>query len=207
VNGRTTVISGGTALGSNVTQSVTQSKSDSALTWRRSNLPSALGGRSVSGSPIVKVTPPGGDEASASPLRGRPQPLRFGGGLPGSLAGVAIDRVEYEDGEESDESYSSDLAQIATINGDAERDSSPSTPPSAGSGGSTSTREEASKKLYEGLGIGRPAQNVPVPPVNVPLKQLSQPVRQPRGPPASVDELGARNFASRLPMKIIVGEY
>jgi hypothetical protein len=114
-------------------------------------------------------------------------------------------------------------------------------------------REEASKRLYEGLGLGRPAPspkttqfnvhampftlntNLPTftttlatpspntlpasasafhagaPPtaraasLAVTKQELPQPHRQPIGPPASVDELGPRNFASRLRKKALGG--
>jgi len=73
-----------------------------------------------------------------------------------------------------------------------------------------SPREEAAKKLYEGLGIGRPVPNaaaVPALPAMAGFQQrvLSQPVRQPRGPPSGADELGPRNFATRIRRKAIGG--
>lgn len=205
-NSRTTVISGGTPLGA----TISPSKSDSALSWRRGGpvLPTN-NGRSVSGSPSVKITPPNSDDVPQA-FKGRPEPLRFNGAIPGSIPTVSIENVEYEEGNDSDNSYSSDIAQFATFNGaDADgRESSPGTPPSAGSSNSLSAREEASKRLYEGLGIGRPAAHNPVPPVTAPpQRHFSQPLRQPRGPPASVDELGSRNFASRLQMKVVIGEF
>jgi len=202
-NGRTTVISGGTSLGGNMTPS----KSDSALSWRRGG-PAAVNGRSVSGAPAIKASLNGNDNAGTQAFKARPQPLRFNGVINGAVPTVSIENVDLEEGSESDNSFSSDLAQSATINGvdhDGSAESSPSTPPSAGSAGSLSAREEASKRLYEGLGIGRPVHVAPVAPAQ--LRQVSQPVRHPRGPPASVDELGARNFASRLPLKVTIGEY
>ncbi len=39
----------------------------------------------------------------------------------------------------------------------------------------------------------------------IPLRVTSQPVRQPRGPPAPVDELGDKNFANRIRKKAIGG--
>jgi len=198
-NGRTTVISGGTSLGANMTPS----KSDSALSWRRSG-PAPVNGRSVSGAPLVKGGLNGNDSAGPQGFRARPQPLLFNG-VSGAVPTVSIENADLEEGSESDNSFSSDLAQSTAINGvdlEGSAESSPSTPPSAGS---MSAREEASKRLYEGLGIGRPVHHATVPPAQV--RQVSQPVRQPRGPPASVDELGARNFASRLPLKVTIGEY
>lgn len=135
-----------------------------------------------------------------SPLRQRPSPLRFNDANNGHF------RAEAEGSEPDFDSYASGMAQLAASAGsasDGERDSSPGTPPSAGSSNSL-TREEASKRLYEGLGVGRPVQ-VHVPPVQIPVKQLvSQVLRQPRGPPASVDELGPRNFAMRMQKKLVM---
>jgi hypothetical protein len=76
-----------------------------------------------------------------------------------------------------------------------------------------SPREEASKRLYEGLGIGRPsssisnngADSVQVPIVAVINRVVSQPVRQPRGPPSALEELGPKNFATRIRRKAIGG--
>ncbi|EJD53874.1 hypothetical protein AURDEDRAFT_133532 [Auricularia subglabra TFB-10046 SS5] len=203
-NGRTTVISGGTSLGAVSSASpvvATPTKSDSATSWRRGGAPST-GGRSTSGSPAIKLTPPtSGSDAAPSPLKTRPSPLRFGDN-PNALPAVGAP-YDVESGTESDaDSYTSDLAQLAASASEAERDSSPSTPPSAGSGGSLPSREEASKRLYEGLGMGRPVQSY-VPPVYAPARQVSQVLRQPRGPPASVDELGPRNFAARLQLKMM----
>jgi len=75
-----------------------------------------------------------------------------------------------------------------------------------------SPREEASKKLYEGLGIGRPVSASPsdqtqyYPTVSVAShRMVSQPTRQPRGPPSGSDELGPKNFATRIRRKAIGG--
>jgi hypothetical protein len=72
-----------------------------------------------------------------------------------------------------------------------------------------SPREEATKKLYEGLGIGRPASAVsdhyPTVTTVVSHRMASQPTRQPRGPPSGADELGPKNFATRIRRKAIGG--
>jgi hypothetical protein len=80
-----------------------------------------------------------------------------------------------------------------------------------------SPREEASKKLYEGLGMGRPGSAIAVaqqpygsPPNDnntalVSHRLVSQPTRQPRGPPSGADELGPKNFATRIRRKAIGG--
>ncbi len=87
--------------------------------------------------------------------------------------------------------------------------SSPTTPRSSASSNEIplSPREEASKKLYEGLGIGRSSSASPehhvVSVVN--HRMVSQPTRQPRGPPSGADELGPKNFATRIRRKAIGG--
>jgi hypothetical protein len=105
--------------------------------------------------------------------------------------------------------------------------SSPTTPRSTSSNDMPlSPREEASKKLFEGLGITRPVsatpsdqgkehpqqpQQAPVIPLicttpPAPVHRLvSQPTRQPRGPPSGADELGPKNFATRIRRKAIGG--
>lgn len=118
---------------------------------------------------------------------------------------------------------------------------SPTTPDSASSSTasadqqSLSPREEAAKKLYEGLGIGRPVPgavngatnagagagasgmgrlgSVSVSATNqngagathTQRVMSSQPMRQPRGPPSGADELGPRNFATRMRRKAVGG--
>jgi hypothetical protein len=66
--------------------------------------------------------------------------------------------------------------------------------------------------LYEGLGIGRPGssdsdqeiQVAYVPSVAV-HRMVSQPMRQPRGPPSGAEELGPKNFATRIRRQAIDG--
>jgi len=174
-------------------------KSDSALSWRRSSAGTVA---PTKGSPLIK-TSPSTQEDDRALFKSRPQPLRFSSALHNKL-GVSIEITEpAEEGDESDSSFASDSGRMACQRSLPDRGSSPSTPPSAGSTDSMSAREEASKKLYEGLGIGRPAQSQPPLISSVSLKQLCQPIRQPLGPPASVDELGDRNFASRMARVIV----
>lgn len=210
----TTVISGGTFLGhpaSNTLspQLATPSKSDSASSWRRSGNNSVLGANRTVSSPSLKVTPPndeehlspffsvGGSPASLNGLKTRPQPLRFG---PQSLPTVAIDTTD--DDADADSSGSSILSN-----------SSATSPHSSASNEMPlSPREEASKRLYEGLGIGRPVSSTPsdggYPLLTVSVgpgrRMVSQPTRQPRGPPSG-DELGPKNFATRIRRKAIGG--
>ncbi|KAL7282139.1 hypothetical protein ACG7TL_003608 [Trametes sanguinea] len=201
----TTVISGGTPLGSangNVNGNgvpAAPSKSDAAVSWRRApGNNSVLNGNRAVSSPAVKITPPPGERVSPPPglagTKARPQPLRFTAETSQpTVSAVAVDA----DGADGDDSSSS-----------AKSNSSPSTPHSAGSGDiPLSPREEAAKKLYEGLGLGRS-----VPTINVVVPQDSQmvvqrltslPVRQPRGPPSNNEELVPKNFATRSRRKAV----
>jgi len=210
--GYTTVISGGTPLGfSNGTiptpVAMTPSKSDSAVSWRRG----------------ANISPPnerGLEGISPIQSKARPQPLRFSP-ISTSLSTVTAANSD-EIAEETDENSSSSSIRS---------DSSPTTPhtgssaSSIGSAGLTlpTSREEASKRLYEGLGLGRPIPQSAAPNIkgydivdasnggmgagnpmaSFSQRVISQPMRQPLGPPSSTDELGARNFASRIRRTII----
>lgn len=218
--GSTTVISGGTSLGNpssnnastangtSTSPNSTPSKSDSAVSWRRGgNNNSVLSGhnRSVT-SPSVKITPPPGERVSPPPIvtapKTRPQPLRFSTAALPAVA-VAFDgAAEAADSGDTDDAYSSTSSKSAASN------SSPTTPHSSSSNDiPLSPREEAAKKLYEGLGIGRPALAAAA--AQVPAvashRMASQPMRQPRGPPSGADELGPKNFATRIRRKAIGG--
>ncbi|CAL1702295.1 unnamed protein product [Somion occarium] len=111
------------------------------------------------------------------------------------LTSVAIVTNDGTDGDDSSSSSS-------------RSNSSPSTPRTASSMGDVpplSPREEAAKKLYEGLGIGRPVPSVTVvaPPTAAMQRLASQPLRQPRGPPSNNEELVPKNFATRSRRKAI----
>lgn len=230
----TTVISGGTSLGNlssnNVNTSLVPSKSDSASSWRRGgNNNSVLSGNRAVSSPSVKVTPPPSEErvspppaasevsspATATGPKFRPQPLRFNPVVSQPLPAVAIDNTDDDTDGETQSSGSS--VKSAASN------SSPTTPRSSSSNEMPlSPREEASKRLFEGLGLGRPvsatpsdqgsqaqaqqAQPIPTASVVAPgHRMVSQPTRQPRGPPSGADELGPKNFATRIRRKAIGG--
>lgn len=228
----TTVISGGTFLGhpaSNTLtpQVATPSKSDSASSWRRSGNNSVLGAnRTVSmSSPSLKVTPPPNDEDHLSPffpgsspasggLKNRPQPLRFGPAVSQSLPTVAIDSATDDDADSlgSSEKSSSEKSAISSFSATSPYSSATTPYSSASNEMPLSPREEASKRLYEGLGIGRPVSSTPsdggYPHLAVSVgpgrRMVSQPTRQPRGPPSG-DELGPKNFATRIRRKAIGG--
>ena len=217
----TTVISGGTPLGvagnangnAAVGSGMPPSKSDTSLNWRRNgNNNSVLSNRTASVS--VRITPPPGERSSSPPgliKAHRPEPLRFSINTGPSTPVVIIDN---SDGEDVDDGSTSSSSK-----------SEPMTPPSGDSSVATglpplSPREAASKRLYEGLGIGRPMpQSAAVhttsfpgvkaaPQTSVgmsfPNRVVSHPSRQPRGPPSG-DELGSKNFASRIRRKAIGG--
>jgi len=207
-----TATNGGTSVGASglnhATNAVSPSKSDTAVSWRRGgNNNSVLSGnRAVSINPgltpSVRVSPPPQENCVSppvtndmSPVRIRPQPLRFTTVTSQPLPTLAIDDTDAEDSlTESSSSKSSSHSSPSTPNSGSSFDRPPLSP-----------REEATKKLYEGLGIGRPAPVAPIVPATVPQRVLSQPVRQPRGPPSGADELGPRNFATRIRRKAIGG--
>ncbi|KAH8106232.1 hypothetical protein BXZ70DRAFT_426673 [Cristinia sonorae] len=201
----TTVISGGTSLGgvasansNNSNSNAVPSKSDAAVSWRRGTTNNSVLKTRTSSAPLVKVTPPPSERVSpppaSSPIKTRPTPLTFINASAEALASAVI----VNDGTDGDDSSS-----VSSRSG-----SSPSTPRSASSIGEMpplSPREEASKKLYEGLGIGRPAPTTitVVAPTPAVQRLVSQPLRQPKGPPSNNDELAPKNFATRSRRKAI----
>lgn len=232
----TTIISGGTSLGSPLSNNISNngpSKSDSVSSWRRGGgrTNSVLNGNRSVTSPAVKITPPPAERVSPPPESAtsattatpttaapkfRPQPLRFSAAVSQPLPVVAIDSSSTDDNDDASSTSSSK----------SNTNSSPTTPQSSSSNELLPSREEASKKLYEGLGIGRPASavgnNHPAVTVSehvdgqqyayqvpaatlVAQRAVSQPLRQPRGPPSGADELGPKNFATRIRRQAIGG--
>jgi len=141
----------------------------------------------------------------------RPQPLRFNAAVSQPLPTVTIDTTDYE----TDETPSCGSSVKSAR-------SSPTTPNSTSSHEMPlSPREEASKKLFEGLGISRPVSatpsdqgrnqqvyTIPIISTTPPApghRLVSQPTRQPRGPPSGADELGPKNFATRIRRRAIGG--
>jgi hypothetical protein len=224
----TTVISGGTALGvatttksAPATSGMSPSKSDTALSWRRGSVPNTVINTNRAASIDVRITPPPGERVSPPPqsahpmAKARPQPLRFSVTMHDTpTIAIPVDTSDSDATEDADDVSSSSSNSV------------PTTPPTDGSEGSCmplSPREVASKRLYEGLGLGRPApHSVQVQQTSFPglhgyntstlpgantfqNRVASQPMRQPRGPPSGVDELGPKNFASRIRRKAIGG--
>ncbi|KAI0728743.1 hypothetical protein C8Q72DRAFT_994164 [Fomitopsis betulina] len=192
----TTVISGGTPLGTPITGSMPTpmpSKSDAAVSWRRNGVNNSVlsGNRSIS-SPMVRVSPP--LEAGFG-LKSRPMALQLAT-VSQTLPSVVIDTSDGADGD--------DTSSVSSRS-----NSSPSTPHTASSldAPPLSPREDAVKKLYEGLGIGRPIPTITVAePQDTPIvapKVVCTPVRQPRGPPSNNDELKPKNFATRSRRKAL----
>ncbi|KIL00376.1 hypothetical protein PAXRUDRAFT_8252 [Paxillus rubicundulus Ve08.2h10] len=207
---QTTVIDAVTPLGSspphnlnsNLPKDNVPSKSDVATSWRRGNTTNSVlsGLRTVStASPSVKITPPPGERTSPPLIltpanKLRPRPLSFTFVTSRNSPIVAIDSgSEHEDAMSSASSAS--LSNPATPHSSSSLDTAPLSP-----------REEATKKLYEGLGMGRPAPYIVQTPMSaLPQRLVSQPVRHPRGPPSGADELGPKNFATRIRRKAIGG--
>jgi len=222
----TTVISGGTSLGkmgANGGSSVPTSKSDGVANWRRGGNNNSMLNGNRSASLSVKITPPPVDRTSPPPAhqasKARPERLRFSVVISEPVSGVAIDNSDGDVSEGTDDASStSDSLKSESL---------PTTPPSTGAEPPLSPREAASKRLYEGLGLGRPVPQsaqvhtmsfpgtngsdlaVTVPHTSVGLtfsnRVASQPTRQPRGPPCGIDELGPKNFATRIRRKAIGG--
>jgi len=198
-------LSGGTTVGNSNgnPNSIAPSKSDAAASWRRGPSPP---GRSMSmnGTPSLRITPPPNDPVSPPGLpsaggRTRPRPLSFAAVAPTQDIPVIVTI----DTDEETSSTSSSQSNPTTPNSNSSLDAPPLSP-----------REEVSKKLYEGLGLGRAGPpsthtiNVPSmvnATVNQRLALSGQPVRQPRGPPSGADELGPKNFATRIRRKAIGG--
>jgi len=193
----TSVLSGGTALGS--TGGSPPSKSDAAVSWRRGSTNHSVlrdNNRAVT-SPVVKITPPPAERTSpsppaCSPLKTRPPALQFSAVVSQPVNAVAVDASDNDE----------DTSSVSSKSGSAP--STPRTSSSLGDAPPLSPREEASKKLYEGLGIGRPVPTIAVSTAPPSVQRLvATPVRQPRGPPSNNDELVPKNFATRSRRKAI----
>jgi len=167
----------------------------------------------LSGSPSLKITPPPSERTpvptSTSAAKARPMPLRFNLAVSPSLPSVSIDTTDCADaGDDAEETTSSATSSNGSFQS-RESEESPTTPPSSSSSNDVplSPREEATKRLYAGLGIGRPVPTEIVSPAPAVTshRMASQPLRQPRGPPSGADEIGSKNFATRIRRKAIGG--
>lgn len=181
---RTTVISGGTSLGSAAIASpMTPSKSDAATSWRRGVVSPATPSRASPVTNSVLRSLRGG--ISEETGKNRPQPLN-----------LHQDNFEVTSHIQCDTVNEDDPTSGSSKTGSPTSASTPATPPPVQPVLSTEP-----KKSYENLGVGRPTVvNV----VNAP-RFVSLPSRQPKGPPSGADELGPRNFASRIRRQAIGG--
>lgn len=169
---RTTVISGGTSLGS----PPILSKSDAAVSWRRPGNTSVLRSTSNINTTVNRYVP-SNDESSPT-TKARPQPLKFTTVDSSILPAVSVENVD-EDGSSGSTSASN-----------------PTTPPS-----NLATLAGDVKKPYESQGLGKQPGAM----ANSVIRHVSMPLRQPKGPPSGADELGPRNFATRLRRQAIGG--
>jgi hypothetical protein len=172
----TRVISGGPSLGAMAANgtgatpaspTTGPSKADGASTWRRGPVGASPLGAMRSVSPSVRITPPPSERVSPPPAsavgpRARPSPLQFNLAAAAPML-PAVSVAEAGEAEVEDEFSSSQSAGSSPVASDAS------------SGTSLSPREEAAKRLYEGLGVGRPAPAV-VAPVPVHPRVVSQAV-------------------------------
>ncbi|KAG8691785.1 hypothetical protein FRC11_009550 [Ceratobasidium sp. 423] len=209
-NPSTTVISGGTSLGASV-PTPTTSRAQADPSWRRPSQSSSPE------SQAQRLSPPVRDQSPVS--RARPQPLRFNSAL--STTVEAPQSVPSSPEPDVVATGTDGVQTILIDNGHSTGSRSPSSnSPTTPVGGEPLPREEAAKRLYEGLGMGRPlptsqsqlssamgssASLTSLSGASTPARAVSQAVRQPRGPPTEVSELGPRNFASRVRSKAIGG--
>jgi hypothetical protein len=179
----TVVISGGTTIGGLSTPTAqtapaAPSKSDAAVSWRR--------GSTTTSSTIGRLSPP------KHGLPTPPSPPRV------AVSGPA-EEFRRSTPPNSSAKYrpqplriaGNSSPQISAVSVEQEGDA-PASPTS--SNGSHSTA--GGPKKYEGVGMGRPQVGGAA--VNQGFVRVSQPVRQPRGPPAGAEDLGSKNFASRI---------
>ena len=179
----TVVISGGTTIGGLGTPAVQSapatvpSKSDTAVSWRRGSTTTSTVGRlsppkhtlaTPPSPPKVAVSGPVEEFRRSTPPNGIPKYRP----QPLRIAGNTSPQVP-----------------VVSVEQEGDAPASP-----ASSNGSHSTAE--GPKKYEGVGMGRPQVGGGA--VNQGFIRASQPVRQPRGPPAGAEDLGSKNFASRI---------
>jgi hypothetical protein len=171
----TVVISGGTTIGglntpTSQAATPTTSKSDSAVSWRRGSTTAATSTVSRISPKQALRAPPSPPKVPTSVLTEEPRSTLKYRPQPLRIAGNRSPQVS-----------------AVAVGQEGEAPASPTS-----SNGSHSTAE-ATKK-YEGVGMGRPQIAGAI----TGLVRVSQPVRQPRGPPAGAEDLGLKNFATRI---------
>ncbi|CAK5280136.1 unnamed protein product [Mycena citricolor] len=179
----TGVISGGTALG--VATPVVP-KSETASSWRRNGTNNSVlrtGNRPnfIKSSSPPRLSPPALGKT-------RPLPLQINSESVHPVPAVAVDGSEGE----NDDGYSTSSSESVASN------SPPTTPRSSSSDMLSVSPPKQGKVLIAELGLGSGAPKI------VGQRQVSQPTRQPRGPPSGADELGPRNFAGRVAVRVVV---
>ncbi|EJT97652.1 hypothetical protein DACRYDRAFT_18608 [Dacryopinax primogenitus] len=185
-------------------------KSDVATSWRRGSSASPAPARKTPSPPTVVVSrpdeypvTPGLTTGSSTKSGRRPSPLQ----LIGSHSPKSVTSVMASSDEEGVDSIM-DASPPALSN--SPTSSSPtSVSPTSVHHPATAipVPVEAAKRLYEGLGMGRPhvrSASVSGAPsgTHTPVASI---LRQPRGPPSGADELGLRNFASRVRRRAVSG--
>jgi hypothetical protein len=179
----TVVISGGTTIGGlstpvAQTAPAAPSKSDTAVSWRR-------GSTTAAPSTIGRLSPP--KHSLATP----PSPPKVAVSGPEEFRRSTPPNGTAKYRPQPLRIAGNSPPQVPAVSVEQEGDA-PASP--ASSNGSHSTAE--GPKKYEGVGMGRPQVGGAA--VNQGLVRVSQPVRQPRGPPAGAEDLGSKNFASRI---------
>jgi hypothetical protein len=175
----TVVISGGTTIGGLSTPAAhtatsTLSKSDTAVSWRR-------GSTTTGTSTVGRLSPP----KHSLPTPPSPPRVTEEFRRPSPPNGTARYRPQPL------RIAGNGSPQVPTISVEQEGDA-PASPVSSNSSNGTAD----GPRKYEGVGMGRPQIGGTA--VNQGLVRVSQPVRQPRGPPAGAEDLGSKNFASRI---------
>ena len=178
----TVVISGGTTIGglsTPVTQSApaAPSKSDTAVSWRR-------GSTTTGPSTIGRLSPP------KHSLTTPPSPPKVAVSAPEEFRRSTPPNGTAKYRPQPLRIAGNSPPQLAAVSVEQEGD----VPVSPASSNGTHSTAEGSKK-YEGVGMGRPQVGGAA---NQGFVRVSQPVRQPRGPPAGAEDLGSKNFASRI---------
>ncbi|KZO93290.1 hypothetical protein CALVIDRAFT_600960 [Calocera viscosa TUFC12733] len=187
-------------------------KSDVATSWRRGSSASPAPLRKTPSPPLstptvvvsrpdeYPVTPAPTTSGSTKSGR-RPSPLQ----LSGSNSPKSVTSLVASSDEEAVDSGGSPPALSNSPTSSSPSSLSPTSahhPASA-----VAVPVEAAKRLYEGIGMGRP--HVRSASVSMSASGTHTPttavLRQPRGPPGGADELGMRNFATRVRRRAVSG--
>ncbi|KZT58806.1 hypothetical protein CALCODRAFT_482083 [Calocera cornea HHB12733] len=188
-------------------------KSDVATSWRRGSSASPAPLRKTPSPPLSTPTvvvsrpdeypvTPAPNTSSSTKSGRRPSPLQ----LSGSNSPKSVSSLVASDEEAVDSG--ADASPPALSNSPTSSSLTSLSPTSAHHPASAvAVPVEAAKRLYEGLGMGRP--HVRSTSVSLASSGTHTPstavLRQPRGPPGGADELGMRNFATRVRRRAVSG--